>query len=135
MGPRALTDLPRDPMHEVTLKRAIPTFRVTAVATALPMYSALGFAVAWEHQLAPDAPRLVCVAQSGVELYLTEHPVTAFGAVAYILTQGVDQLAARAALAGVQPIFGPEDRPWGNREAYFRDPDGNVLRFGEPIRG
>jgi catechol 2,3-dioxygenase-like lactoylglutathione lyase family enzyme len=24
---------------------------------------------------------------------------------------------------------------YGNREAYFRDPDGNVLRFGEPIRG
>jgi len=49
------------------------------------------------------------------------------------VTQGVDTLVARAAAAGLHPIFGPEDRPWGNREAYFRDPDGNVLRFGEAI--
>jgi uncharacterized glyoxalase superfamily protein PhnB len=40
----------------------------------------------------------------------------------------------RAATAGHYPIFGPEDRPWGDREAYFRDPDGNVLRFGEQFR-
>lgn len=36
-------------MGEVILKHAIPTLRVTKAETVLPMYTALGFAVAWEH--------------------------------------------------------------------------------------
>jgi uncharacterized glyoxalase superfamily protein PhnB len=87
--------------------------------------------VAWEHQLAPYAPRLVCVSQDGVEVFLTEHPVTAAGAVAYFVTLNVDAVVEAARDAGVAPAFGPEDRPWGSREAYFVDRDGNTLRFGE----
>jgi catechol 2,3-dioxygenase-like lactoylglutathione lyase family enzyme len=113
------------------LTRAIPTLRVASANAALPLYRALGFSVAWEHQLAPDAPRLVCVSQSGVEVFLTEHPVTEAGAVAYFITRDVDAVVLAAREAGVVPTFGPEDRPWGNREAYFVDRDGNTLRFGE----
>jgi catechol 2,3-dioxygenase-like lactoylglutathione lyase family enzyme len=92
---------------------------------------ALGFRVTWEHQLAPDAPRLVCVRQNDVEVFLTEHPATAPGAVAYFITRDVNAVVRAARQAGVDPVFGPEDRPWGSREAYFVDRDGNTLRFGE----
>ena len=27
----------------------------------------------------------------------------------------------------------PEDRPWGMREFYVMDPNGNLLRFGQLI--
>ncbi len=111
--------------------RAIPTLRVANAHAALPTYEALGFSVAWEHQLSADAPRLVCIKQDEVEVFLTEHPVTESGAVVYFVTRNVDAIVSGAASAGVRPTFGPADQPWGNREAYFQDRDGNTLRFGE----
>lgn len=113
------------------LTRAIPTLRVERTDAALFVFRALGFEVAWEHRLGPEAPHLVCIRQGEVEVFLTEHPVTEPGAVVYFTTEDVDALVAAAALEGVIPEFGPETRPWGNREAYFRDPDGNMLRFGQ----
>lgn len=120
-------------MSEIVFTAAIPTLRVTDIEASLPLYRALGFTVSWEHRLSPGAPRLTCVTHGTVDVFLTEHPVTPIGAVAYFVTQGVDALVVRAAEAGHYPIFGPENRSWGDRETYFRDPDGNVLRFGEPI--
>lgn len=120
-------------MSEIVLETTIPALRVTKVEAALPTYTALGFSVAWQHQLAPDAPRLTSVRQGAAELFLTEHPIAPAGAVVYFVTRGVDALVARAAAAGLEPSFGPEDRPWGDREVYFRDLDGNVLRFGQPL--
>ena len=118
-------------MSEIVLETTIPALRVAKVETALPTYEALGFTVAWQHQLTPDAPRLTSVRQDSAELFLTEHPVAPVGAAVY---EGLDPLVARAAGAGLDPSFGPEDRPWGDREVYFRDLDGNVLRFGEPLK-
>lgn len=120
-------------MSEANVSSAIPILRVASVDETLPLYTALGFTVAWEHRLEPDAPRLVSVRHGTVELYLTEHAVAPFGGVTYLATDGVDALVSRAIRAGFHPSFGPEDRPWGDREAYFTDTDGNVLRFGEPI--
>ncbi len=120
-------------MTEIVLDTTIPTLRITKIEAALPTYAALGFSVAWQHQLAPDAPRLTSVRHGAAELFLTEHPVAPVGAVVYFVTRGVDALVARAAAAGVEPSFGPEDRPWGDREVYFRDLDGNVLRFGQAL--
>lgn len=90
--------------------------------------------MAWKHQLAPDAPHLVCIRQGEVEVFLTEHAVTEPGAVVYFVTPDVDALVRAAGHAGVTPTFGPEDRPWGSREAYFQDRDGNTLRFGATRR-
>jgi len=120
-------------MSEIVLETTIPALRVAKLEVALPTYKALGFSVGWRHQFTPDAPRLTSVRQGAAELFLTEHPVAPAGAVVYFVTRGVDALVARAAAAGLEPSFGPEDRPWGDREVYFRDPDGNVLRFGQPL--
>lgn len=120
-------------MDEPQIHAAIPVLHVASVEASLPVYKALGFCVAWQHQLDPGAPRLTSVQSGTVELYLTEHPVAPPGGVVYLKTNGVDRLAARARSRGCEPSFGPEDRPWGDREVYFKDADGNVLRFGEPI--
>jgi catechol 2,3-dioxygenase-like lactoylglutathione lyase family enzyme len=132
--PCSCQSTPLSMMSEIVVKSVIPTLRVTAIEASLPLYRALGFGVAWEHRLSPDAPRLTCIRQGAIELFLTEHAVAPAGAVAYFVIQGLDALVTRAAEAGHYPTFGPEDRPWGDREAYFRDPDGNVLRFGEQRR-
>lgn len=120
-------------MIDIALDATIPTLRVVDVSCSLPTYTALGFALTWQHQLTPDAPRLTSMQQGVAQLFLTEHAVAPVGAVVYFNTRGLDALVARAVAAGVLPTFGPENRPWGSREAYFTDPDGNVLRFGERL--
>jgi len=120
-------------MDEPELYAVIPVLRITSIEATLPVYEALGFSVAWQHQLDPAAPRLTSVRQGSAELYLTEHPVAPPGGVVYVKTKGVDALVAQARSRGLKASFGPEDRPWGDREAYFEDADGNVLRFGEPL--
>lgn len=111
----------------------IPTLRVTDVEQALPLYEALGFEVAWQHQLEPSAPRLTALARDSKEVFLTEHPVAPTGAVVHFMVEGLDEILERAKSVGVMPTFGPELRPWGDREAYFSDADRNVLRFGETM--
>jgi hypothetical protein len=50
------------------------------------------------------------------------------------MVTGLAELVGRARSEGFEPTFGPEDRPWGDREVYFTDEGGNVLRFGETIK-
>lgn len=111
----------------------IPTLRVMEVDQSLPLYEALGFEVAWQHQLEPSGPRLTALVRDSRELFLTEHPVAPTGAVVHFMVEGLDEIVEGAKSAGVLPTFGPELRPWGDREAYFSDADGNVLRFGESV--
>jgi catechol 2,3-dioxygenase-like lactoylglutathione lyase family enzyme len=121
-------------MTTPAVTRAVPTLRVTNVDASLPFYAALGFTVAWQHQLSSSAPRLTAVQHGPVQVFLTEHAVAPVAGVVYFETISIDVLIERAVQAGFQPGFGPENRPWGSPEAYFTDPDGNVLRFGESLQ-
>ena len=115
------------------IRSVSPTLRVSSVDEALPFYEALGFSVAWRHQLEPGAPRMLCLTQDSKEILLTEHPVAPFGAVVHLMVTELETIVSRARGARLEPTFGPEQRPWGDREAHFTDPDGNVLRFGETV--
>jgi lactoylglutathione lyase len=42
-----------------------------------------------------------------------------------------DELVA----AGADPAVPPTDRPWGQRTAYVRDPDGHLVELAQDIRG
>ena len=117
---------------DTVLDSLIPTLRVADLDRSLRFYGVLGFTVAWIHQLAPDQPRLAAVQHGSVQLFLTEHAVAPTGAVVYANARGVDALTRAAGAVGLTAMFGPSDRPWGQREVYFQNPDGNVLRFGEP---
>lgn len=45
----------------------------------------------------------------------------------------VDALCAELSKRGVSIIYGPVDRPWGVRNAAFRDPDGHIWAFSADI--
>ncbi len=49
---------------------------------------------------------------------------------AYVVTDDVDALAARAAAAGAEIVRPPSDTDYGSREFIARDPEGNRWSFG-----
>jgi len=51
----------------------------------------------------------------------------------YIHCQDADRVAEEWRRAGIE-VDGPEDEDYGKREGSVSDPDGNVIRFGSPIR-
>jgi hypothetical protein len=54
------------------------------------------------------------------------------GAAVYLLVEDVKVL--REELRGKVAIdTGPVDQSWGNREMYVKDPDGNSIRFTQPL--
>ncbi len=40
--------------------------------------------------------------------------------------EGVDAIYAEIVAKGATPIRAPADMPWGQRTAFFADPDGNI---------
>jgi hypothetical protein len=51
----------------------------------------------------------------------------------YIHCQDADRVAEAWSQAGIE-VDGPRDEDYGKREGSVTDPDGNVIRFGSPIR-
>ena len=51
----------------------------------------------------------------------------------YIHCQEADRVAEEWTRAGID-VEGPRDEEYGKREGSITDPDGNVIRFGSPIR-
>jgi predicted enzyme related to lactoylglutathione lyase len=52
----------------------------------------------------------------------------------YVRVDDVDDAAARVEAAGGRPLSPPRVRSWGERAAWFADPDGNVVAVGGPIQ-
>jgi catechol 2,3-dioxygenase-like lactoylglutathione lyase family enzyme len=51
----------------------------------------------------------------------------------YVHCQDADRVADEWRQAGIE-VDGPRDEDYGKREGSATDPDGNVIRFGSPIR-
>jgi uncharacterized glyoxalase superfamily protein PhnB len=51
----------------------------------------------------------------------------------YIHCQDADRVAEEWKQAGIK-VAGPQNEDYGKREGSVTDPDGNVIRFGSPIR-
>jgi len=45
----------------------------------------------------------------------------------------VDAAYEELVAAGAEPATPPRDRPWGQRTAYVRDPDGHLIELAQPI--
>ena len=45
----------------------------------------------------------------------------------------VDAAFAELVAAGATPAVEPSDRPWGQRTAYVRDPDGNYVELAQDL--
>ncbi len=52
---------------------------------------------------------------------------------AYLFVEDSDALAREWQSSGID-VHLPEDTEWGQHEGAVVDPDGNVIRFGSPIR-
>jgi catechol 2,3-dioxygenase-like lactoylglutathione lyase family enzyme len=51
----------------------------------------------------------------------------------FLHCQDADRVAHEWRAAGID-VDGPRDEDYGKREGSIRDPDGNVIRFGSPLR-
>lgn len=76
------------------------------------------------------------VRRDGAEIHFWKcsDPAIAPMSSAYIRVDGVaalhDEVAPQAGAHIVVPVT---EQPWGMREFIVKDPDGNLLKFGEPI--
>jgi catechol 2,3-dioxygenase-like lactoylglutathione lyase family enzyme len=95
---------------------------------SLRHYAALGF-----HVDSYDAD-YGFASWAGLELHLVVtpgHDPARTAAAVFLHVPDADALAAE--WAHVERTGAPEDKPWGQREGWHVDPDGNLLRFGSPL--
>jgi uncharacterized glyoxalase superfamily protein PhnB/quinol monooxygenase YgiN len=122
-------------IHEVAAethaRRVAPTFPVRDVRSALEYYGRLGFAT-----------RLYGSGEYGfatlddVEIHLglvVPEDKVVTPSTAYLFVDDADRLAHAWRVAGAD-VRTPEDTEWGQHEGVLVDPDGNIVRFGSPIR-
>jgi hypothetical protein len=112
-----------------TIRRIAPIFAVHDLEMAMGHYRRLGFSVR-----AYEGGGYGYAARDGIEIHLgVVSPGDRRTSSAYLFVDDADDLAAEWHSAGVQ-VHPPEDTRWGQHEGAVVDPDGNVIRFGSPIR-
>jgi len=114
-----------------TFKRIAPIFAVRDVTASLSYYRRLGFTT---REYAGGGYGFVV--RDGIELHLGEVPdgdARSIRSTAYLWVDDADDVAQawRRAGADVRP---PEDTEWGQHEGVLIDPDGNMIRFGSPMK-
>ena len=113
-----------------TLKKVAPIFGAPDVNAALAFYERLGFATRKY-----DGGQYGFAIRDGIEIHLgVPSERDPHGrANAYVWVDDADELAEEWLAAGAD-VHMPEDTEWGQHEGALVDPDGNVIRFGSPIR-
>ncbi len=111
-------------------RRIAPIFPVRDVAASLEHYGRLGFATR-EY----DRGGYGFATRDGIEIHLgmVADGSTAGPSSAYLWVEDADELATTWSAAGADVRF-PEDTPWRQHEGVLIDPDGNMIRFGSPIK-
>jgi uncharacterized glyoxalase superfamily protein PhnB len=113
-----------------SVRRIAPIFAVRDLDAAMGHYQRLGFATRRY-----EGVGYAFATRDGIELHLgtvaahRDHQVSS----AYLWVDDADALAAEWRAAGVE-VHEPEDTEWGQHEGAVVDPDGNVIRFGSPVR-
>ena len=113
------------------LKRVAPAFPVSDVRASLAYYARLGFVT--REYVGGDYGYAT---RDGIEIHLGLAPPRSDQSpkhAAYVWVDDADALAEEWLAAGAE-VHGPEDTEWGQHEGAHVDPDGNVIRFGSPIR-
>jgi lactoylglutathione lyase len=50
-----------------------------------------------------------------------------------LVDEDVEGTFSRAIEAGAEAVSDPEEKPWGQRTAYVRDPDGTLIEIASPM--
>ena len=107
-----------------------PIFKVADMTRSTTWYEMAGFEVSSHDDSYAFAHRgrelTIHLAQS------VEGELPGDGAL-YIHCQDAERVAAEWKQAGIE-VDGPRDKDYGKREGSVSDPDGNVIRFGSPVR-
>jgi uncharacterized glyoxalase superfamily protein PhnB len=106
-----------------------PIFAVGDAGRAVEHYERLGFTISYHDEHYAFAHR------DELTIHLAETPEEAIakhGSI-YMHVDDADRLAENWRSAGVE-VVGPEDFDYGKREGRQVDPDGNLIRFGSPLR-
>lgn len=116
-------------------QRVFPQLRMTNWARTRRFYvDGLGFAVDWEHRFEPGFPVFAQLTRDGLSLFLSGHAGDCqVGGAAYFVVDDVDALNGDIRRRGIVEAEPPDDTPWGRREMTVVDPDGNRLRFANPV--
>jgi hypothetical protein len=107
-----------------------PILNVADVARSVARFECAGFGVSFHDDTYAFAHR-----DRDLTIDLTQaagDELPGHGAL-YIHGQNADRLAKQWRQAGLE-VDGPRDEDYGRREGSVTDPDGNVIRFGSPIR-
>jgi catechol 2,3-dioxygenase-like lactoylglutathione lyase family enzyme len=105
-------------------------FEVSTVPRAVAFYTQLGFAT-WSHDARYAFAR--CERDLTIHLAQIEHTARRGHGTIYLHCQDADRVADEWRGAGIE-VDGPLDQEHGKREGSVTDPDGNVVRFGGPLR-
>jgi catechol 2,3-dioxygenase-like lactoylglutathione lyase family enzyme len=116
-------------------QRVFPQLRMTSWEHTRHFYvDGLGFGVDWEHRFEPGFPVFAQLTREGLSLFLSEHSGDCqVGGAAYFVVDDVNALHREISRRGIQPEGTPSNTPWGTREMTIVDPDGNRLRFANPV--
>jgi hypothetical protein len=104
-----------------------PIFTVTDVPRSTDHYAKMGFAINHHDETYAFAHR-----DRDLTIHLTLEDQSARGKL-YIHCDDADELADAWRTAGLE-VDGPVDEDYGKREGSHVDPDGNLIRFGSPLR-
>ncbi|HZU55282.1 MAG TPA: VOC family protein [Actinocrinis sp.] len=112
-----------------TARRIAPIFAVHDLDAALEFYARMGFSVR-----PYSGGGYGFATRDGIELHLGVAPEgDKRTSSAYLFVDDADELAAEWRAAGIH-VHPPQDTEWGQHEGAVVDRDGNVIRFGSPIR-
>jgi hypothetical protein len=107
-----------------------PVFKVTDMARSVAWFERAGFELSSDDDSYAFAHR---------DRDLTIHLSQAVGdelaghSALYLHCQDADRAAQEWLAAGID-VEGPRDEDYGKREGHISDPDGNLIRFGSPLR-
>lgn len=107
-----------------------PIFKVANVTGSVDWFERAGFDTSLHDDTYAFARRdrdlIIHLAQ------VADNELPGHGSV-YIHCQDADRVAEEWRRAGIK-VDGPRDEDYGKREGSITDPDGNMIRFGSPIR-
>jgi uncharacterized glyoxalase superfamily protein PhnB len=116
---------------------AIPIIRVSGSIAAQEFYGkGLGFTLlsSWRPDETKPDPCYMTFARDGAQLHVHSFRSETVGAAAvYVFVDNVDALYAELMSRGILVSGPPIDQTWGTREIVLRDPERNVLTFGQRI--
>jgi hypothetical protein len=107
-----------------------PIFKVTEVARSVAWFERAGFEVEFHEDTYALAHR---ERDLTIHLAQAQEGEAAGGGAVYLHCHDADGVAAEWEQAGMV-VSGPQDEDYGKREGSAEDPDGNVIRFGSPLR-